>query len=251
VRLAFAVAAHLDPEILVVDEVLAVGDAEFQKKCIGKMENVAKGGRTVLFVSHNMATISALCSRAMLFKEGKLAVNTNVDDAISMYLNTLSKIAETSLVKREDRSGDGTMRLCEVWIESQDGTRVICVRSGEDVTICLRYQSQAQKKLTNIRVAFSLRGTLNVKLTDLSNSHSGYEFPEVPASGVVRCTLPRLSLNSGSYIFNAYCSVNGIVADYIIDAGRLQVEGGDFFGTGKLPGSAWGPILLLQRWHVD
>jgi lipopolysaccharide transport system ATP-binding protein len=92
VRLAFAVAAHLDPEILVVDEVLAVGDVSFQKKCLGKMGDVAKGGRTVLFVSHNMASIESLCSRSIVLSEGSPMFDGNSDDAIKVYLHANNKI---------------------------------------------------------------------------------------------------------------------------------------------------------------
>jgi len=251
VRLAFAVAAHLDPEILVVDEVLAVGDAQFQKKCLGKMNDVARGGRTVLFVSHNMAAVSALCSRAILLKDGTITCDANVDEAINDYLSSLSEKAETYLDDRADRRGDGTVRLCEVWIEDRDGQRVTSVRSGDDVTIVLRYKGDPGKKLTNMKIAFALRGPMNARITDLSSSTSGFDFVEVPLTGVVRCTLPRLALNSGTYLFNAFCSMNGIVSDHIADAGKIHVEAGDFFETGKLPGGAWGPFLLQQRWSIQ
>ncbi|MFY7797640.1 MAG: ABC transporter ATP-binding protein, partial [Dolichospermum sp.] len=113
VRLAFAVAAHLEPEILIVDEVLAVGDAQFQKKCLGKMEDVsAKEGRTVLFVSHNMAAISSLCSKALVLRSGFVEFPMgNVNDAINKYLMQVNQISKTNLSERKDRQGEGKIRL--------------------------------------------------------------------------------------------------------------------------------------------
>ncbi len=104
VRLAFAVAAHLDPEILIVDEVLAVGDAEFQKKCLGKMESVAKGGRTVLFVSHNMAAVANLCNKGIVLNKGKVVFLGTVHRALDFYSNSLAKETPLGVARRPDYS---------------------------------------------------------------------------------------------------------------------------------------------------
>src|SRR5437762_4729389 len=114
VRLAFAVAAHLEPEILVVDEVLAVGDAEFQQKCLGKMEQVSRGGRTVLFVSHNMAAIEALCSSGLVLAEGKLVTRADAKAAVETYLRQLSRRGPLPLDTRRDREGSGMLRFISV-----------------------------------------------------------------------------------------------------------------------------------------
>ena len=121
VRLAFAVAAHMEPEILIVDEVLAVGDAAFQKKCLGKMGEVAKGGRTVLFVSHNMAAIQGLCSSALLLDRGKMIYHGDFASALSLYLEQ-SKAGTTrggSLADRHDRSGNGQARVTAIRLLDQ------------------------------------------------------------------------------------------------------------------------------------
>jgi lipopolysaccharide transport system ATP-binding protein len=116
VRLAFAVAAHLEPEILIVDEVLSVGDSEFQRRCLNKMEGVARGGRTVLMVSHNMGSIQALCSRAVLLKDGRIITDGTPTDTLSVYLRGLENAAAEDLRTRQDRFGDGGSRLvsCEI-----------------------------------------------------------------------------------------------------------------------------------------
>src|SRR5690606_16389311 len=106
-RLAFAVAAHLEPEVLVIDEVLAVGDAEFQRKCLGKMEDVAKGGRTVLFVSHNMAAITSLCSSAILLNSGRIVCAGDTDKVIKQYVQDSQESSIEDLKDRKDRTGDG------------------------------------------------------------------------------------------------------------------------------------------------
>ena len=117
VRLAFAVAAYLEPEILVVDEVLAVGDAAFQKKCLGKMEDVAGHGRTVLFVSHNMAAVTSLCSRAVLLENGRLAETGSTREVIDSYLRRGREASSTPLVQRTDRDGSGSMRFTALALE--------------------------------------------------------------------------------------------------------------------------------------
>ena len=129
VRLAFAVAAHLEPEVLMVDEVLAVGDTAFQKKCVGKMGDVAKEGRTVLFVSHNMAAIANLCKRCILLENGKIVMNDQPETVINHYLSTVSEFSLISLRDRKDRKGEGRLRFTDTSIADAKGQRISCVRS--------------------------------------------------------------------------------------------------------------------------
>ena len=120
VRLAFAVAAHLEPEILIVDEVLAVGDAQFQRKCLGKMGEVAKGGRTVLFVSHQLAAVRRFCSRGLLLASGRLAFDGPAPSAIDEYIKTLSESqVEQTLDQRKDREGSGRVRFQKSALQTQ------------------------------------------------------------------------------------------------------------------------------------
>ena len=139
VRLAFAVAAHLEPEILIVDEVLAVGDAAFQKKCLGKMGDVAtKEGRTVLFVSHNMTTVRALCQKAYLLESGQIKYQGSTSQAIDLYMQSVKSMMMSdaiSLAQRHDRSGDGSAMLIGVKVEDADGKDIIRPNSRLKVTI--------------------------------------------------------------------------------------------------------------------
>src|SRR3954463_12524104 len=136
VRLAFAVAAHLEPEILIVDEVLAVGDASFQKKCLGKMGEVAQGGRTVLFVSHNMAAVQSLCKKAVYLKTGQVQEIGPVNQVVQSYLKTAAETEANPLDQRRDRQGDGSARFTAVRIETADeGGGLITTASRLKVTI--------------------------------------------------------------------------------------------------------------------
>ena len=250
VRLAFAVAAHLEPEILVVDEVLAVGDAEFQKKCLGKMGEVAKGGRTVLFVSHNMGAVSALCNTCIMFNTGKLTYQGNTKNAIEIYLHARTTIITTiPLSQRKDRQGTGLLKFEDVWLENSHGERATSFCSGDTVTIAAMYDSRQQKNINNVRIGIALRGNMNELITDLRNDYSGYPFKSILSKGIIKCRLPNLPLNEGRYGFNIFASINGVIADWIVDVGIFYIESGDYYGNGQLPGPSWGPFLLNQEWE--
>ena len=140
VRLAFAVAAHLEPEILIIDEVLAVGDAEFQKKCLGKMQDVASGGRTVLFVSHNLAAVESLCSRAILLNGGKTMLNGDVEEVISKYVNALQCPGGCRLDQIEDRTGSLNGKFTEILFLNDNDSEVSVVKCREPLRILIRFQ---------------------------------------------------------------------------------------------------------------
>ncbi|NBX19832.1 MAG: ATP-binding cassette domain-containing protein, partial [Bacteroidia bacterium] len=139
VRLAFAVAAHLEPEILIVDEVLAVGDAEFQKKCMGKMKDVSGAGRTVLFVSHQMSSIRSLCTKGVMLNRGGIEYIGNTDDCVSLYLGSQDN-SGTDLINRTDRLGAGQVRFTNIHIYNSSGDAKVEFFSGDAITIKLNYQ---------------------------------------------------------------------------------------------------------------
>jgi len=248
VRLAFAVAANLDPEILIIDEVLAVGDSEFQKKCLGRMAEVAKCGRTVIFVSHNMSAISALCKTCVLIKNGSVDYYGVTEAAIERYLSVLAYTAHTPVSQRNDRKGNGYLKFTDVWLENSNGSRVSSICSGDDVSIVASYDSKSQENHKNVCIALALRGNLNESITDLRSDISGHPFTSIPPRGKIVCKIPRLPLNAGRYGFNIYSSINGNIADWIQDVGEFHVEAGDYYGSGKLPGKGWGPFLINQEW---
>ena len=158
VRLAFAVAAHLEPEILVVDEVLAVGDAEFQKKAIGKMQDVSSGGgRTVLFVSHNMAAVQNLCTKGILLENGGLILYDSTSVVINQYLNANVGINQESVIdlSKAKRSNGKLKVIKKIWIENNNGEITKSILMGEEFTICLLYTSPSPRDRTRSRMPSS------------------------------------------------------------------------------------------------
>jgi lipopolysaccharide transport system ATP-binding protein len=154
-RLAFAVAAFLEPEILVIDEVLAVGDAEFQKKCMGKMEDVSKGGRTILFVSHNMASMKSLCGKGILLKGGKLAFEGNMSDTIEQYLSTATKALPTGdIPENASVNNTGIVRFTKIILNDKNNIRTECInyRSGIYLTLELEALENIPDVMIDIRI---------------------------------------------------------------------------------------------------
>jgi len=245
VRLAFAVAAHLDPEILVVDEVLAVGDAEFQNKCLGKMGDVAREGRTVLFVSHNMASIRKLCTNCMLVDKGIVKVLGGTDEVIYQYLSTLQRFSLSSLEARPDREGDGRMRFTHFEVAegspSPDSAIV-----GAATRFDLYYHGAPP--LRNVQVSLGIYNPSGERLLWMGNDTSGSLFKEIPSSGIISVFLDHFPLVPGQYLVNLYCEVEKRKADWVHSAAQITVHPGDFYGNGKSPTVSTGPVLVLNSW---
>ncbi|PYJ68963.1 MAG: ABC transporter ATP-binding protein, partial [Verrucomicrobia bacterium] len=156
VRLAFAVAAHLEPELLIVDEVLSVGDAAFQRKCLGKMSDVAREGRTVLFVSHNMLAVKHLCGRALLLEGGCTVADDTSEVVIGKYLDDISTCKSTSLGERTDREGDQRLKFLAYQLLDSCRNALASVNAGQDLRIAFRYESQNREPLKNVHVAIGI-----------------------------------------------------------------------------------------------
>lgn len=254
VRLAFSVAAHLEPEILVVDEVLAVGDAEFQKKCLGKMQDVSSSeGRTVLFVSHNMLAIQTLCNKGFVLNKGQLVYRGNNSDAINFYQNHAVALPKDNLAERKDRMGGGAIRFISAWAETPSHKISETFFSGDDIQIVAEYNTTdpSVNKISSLQIAFAVTGPFGEQLADLTNVSNGNTWKNVPAKGKVICRLPRVPLNAGMYRFNICARINNIIEDFILDAGYFVIESGDFFGTGILPSSDQGSFLFRQEWDLQ
>lgn len=236
VRLGFSVAAHLEPEILVVDEVLAVGDASFQKKCIGKMDSVANEGRTILFVSHQMQAITNLCNRAILLDKGRIVERGNTKEIVDKYLNKKATDKIISLRERKDRVGNRSLKVIDTWIEDDQNNKVTQVQTGTKITICAKYEVLKRNNIINLKTAFALNSIQNIQVSDLSNITTGNEL-KLPNGniGIIRCVIKKLPVNIGIYTYNIMLrNANDDIIDYISEAGRLNVIEGDYFGTGKI-----------------
>uniref|UniRef100_UPI00405774E3 ABC transporter ATP-binding protein n=1 Tax=Candidatus Electronema sp. TaxID=2698783 RepID=UPI00405774E3 len=210
VRLAFAVAAHLEPEILVVDEVLAVGDAEFQKKCLGKMEEVSKEGRTVLFVSHNMGAIRKLCSQATVFLNGQITLNSDVYSAVEKYLAsdraTDSSQSEIFWAEGQEPSTDEiSLRSIRVL---EDGTvrPVYNIEKNIDIEIIFTLH----KYISGMRIVMSLL-TADGTIAFSSTNHSDMEKEELNSGKyLVSCRIPFFLLNKDRYYVKIHIGIPGV-----------------------------------------
>lgn len=240
VRLAFAVAAFLEPDILVIDEVLAVGDAEFQKKAIGKMQDISQGeGRTVLFVSHNMAAVKSLCTRALVLEHGQIVFNGSADEAVNLYLtsNEEQKI-NTSLRDRKDRLGDGRFKFVDITLRDFNGREITECISGMPLKIELNYILNETLDIDKFIFAFAIFDTNGLKVTGLSSIESGLKIDKLNSTGTLVWDIPRLLLRGGFYSLTVHASYNTAephdYMDVVEGASLINVLQGDFWQTSKI-----------------
>jgi lipopolysaccharide transport system ATP-binding protein len=244
VRLGFAVAAHLEPDILIVDEILSVGDLAFQQKCLGRMGEVAGSGRTVLFVSHNLAAVSAFCPSGMYLRDGQMVTVGPTQEVIDRYVDDVQANARVDVRDRDDRHGDGRLRFTEVQVGGG-----MTVRTGDSCEISLAYAGRPGPG--SVRVGFAVYGALVDPIFQCLNDTTGDVIDQVEAEGAFVCTLPKLPLAPGHYTVSVYCEVDGKVADWVEHAAVLEVVEGDFFGTGRMPDETHGRIYVDHRWSSE
>jgi lipopolysaccharide transport system ATP-binding protein len=249
VRLAFAVAAHLESEILLIDEVLAVGDAAFQKKCLGKMEDIGASGRTIVFVSHNMAAIENLCNRVIVLEKGQVGFSGPASAAINHYYSSIEKrfeFAEANL----SRQGDGRARIRNLWVTDTAGSPLQVVRSGTSVNINIEIE---RKDLNRNDLALSI-GITTLKgegVLHFSTETKGVTIEAQSERIILVCSVSKWNIRSGIYGLNVYLTVAGMVSDWIQDGIRIQVEDGDFYGTGRLPPEGYSNTLSEYDWLLS
>ena len=253
-RLAFAVAAHLEPEILVVDEVLAVGDADFQRKCLGKMGDVANSGRTVLFVSHNMSAILRLTQDSIVLDKGKVILNAPSSEAVDFYLNRgLSKVGERFWEGEEVPVSSAPFRPLAIRILDKLGQVSDSVRSVDPIQIEIDYE--LTEDVTGLRVGFYLfttRGEPIFTSFDIDSEELFKEFTSRP-KGVYtsRCTIPSNTLNEGRFLLGVNASSYGI-RRYFQDDQALSFS----VDASGAPGTHWpearpGPVRPVLGWEIE
>lgn len=255
VRLGFAVAAFLEPEILIVDEVLAVGDAEFQQKAIGKMKEVSEGGgRTVLFVSHNMASIMELCDRCILMGQGTVQADGKVNEIIPLYLNEFKaeKISkDLSII--QNRSGNGKVKFQKIELLNQDNQEVEYALSGQNIQYKIELAYNEKLDYPRLHISMKFVNEHDQSLFHLSNSvlqGKEYIISEDQDKITVLFSIHKLPLNAGNYKFHLFCSDLKYVLDEINFAGELIVEEGNFYSSGKLPKNNVSPFLVDANFKV-
>lgn len=246
VRLAFAVAAHLNPEILIVDEVLAVGDAEFQEKCLGKMESVSRGeGKTVLFVSHNMGAIRKLCSRVILLRQGRLVSDGDANATIAAYLTNLDRGASDPFNNNPDRSGNGRAAFISASVIGPHGQPTTRVTAGLPVTLVFRYRNP--NRIRNLDCLLTIFNSNGLPVSHLS-TRLFKEPIEYSEEGALSCRIPKLPLPPGRYRVAAALQEGGINCDLIPNILVFDVDGSVFFSSGLTPDPRYCSMLVEHSW---
>lgn len=242
VRLAFAVAAHLESEILIVDEVLAVGDAEFQKKCLGKMNDISKGeGRTLLFVSHNMAAVRNLCNRGIVLENGQVVIDDLADAAIAGYLSRAAANEHLDLMSRTDKKGNGKLSIHNIELVNQSGASVLDFTSGEPCRIRFHYNRSGDPiDLNQLTMVVQFKNESEDLVTTIATDEQGTKFSSLPDSGFIEIDIPRLQFREGHYMLSYMISEKPSflaphqTIEYLADARRISVARGDYWNSGVL-----------------
>lgn len=255
VRLAFSVAAHLEPDILIVDEVLAVGDASFQEKCLGKMRQARQGGRTVLIVSHNLPIIENLCERALLLANGRIATVGDAKTVVEAYAGMSTALAKSTLSERTDRQGIGRVRATAIEVLDGNGKACPSTVCGRDTILRWHYRCAPQTEVRNCRVELSLHAKYGdhfdtayfVMSTDLVDPSP----LDLSGEGCIEFRLAELPLSEGNYHVMSYVEGNKEVQDWVYHAALVTVLDGDFYGTGKSypPGWKGKCVLVKYSWQ--
>ena len=249
VRLAFSVAAHLEPEILIIDEVLAVGDAEFQKKCLGKMHDFTKEGRTVIFVSHNMGAVIELCPRTIILNSGTIVDEGPSKAVVERYLSSLFQPTEDADKKEADqRSGDGRLRFTSVYLQDAEGRKTSMPIAGNPLDIVIEFLSK--EDLSNVEFVFTIFNNLGVAVTHCSVRVNGRSFDIKKGDGRIACTIPKLPLPIGKYKISlaAQDSISKLDADRT--ACVFDVNDSNFFDTQFMPPIRYSTVLVDHSWKL-
>jgi lipopolysaccharide transport system ATP-binding protein len=255
VRLAFAVAAHLEPEVLIIDEVLAVGDSAFQQKCLGRMSAVAREGRTILFVSHQATAVENLCTRGVVLENGTLKFDGTQTEAIHYYVNSFTHLPG-SLLERADRRGDGQIKVVAAEFRDTNGRAISVAHAGQDVDLCLFFENYAPHiSRPALYVSIFVKSELDVPVFTHTNMITGESFPaELPERGAFVCRLRQLPLPESTFRVGyriGSSPIGGVLIDAIEAAVELRIEGGDFFESGQLPTIHNGVALCKGNWSME
>ncbi len=251
VRLGFAVAAFLEPEIMVVDEVLAVGDAEFQKKAIGKMKDISEGGgKTVLFVSHNMASIQVLCTRLVVLDNGQVLFDGDVEEGIQEYLlknnDRHIEINNSDLLTIEKRTGSGEVLFSRVEFSSyfKNGIRTDALMTGNKFQIDVFFKKKIPESLMGLVMSIGFYNMDGSFMFACRSDTVGFQINMNDDEGKVSIEIDKLPLIEGEYSYTLISYQSGNVVDWIKNAGVVRIEEGDFYGFGKVPAKLLKGVLI-------
>ena len=247
-RLAFSVAAHLEPDILVVDEVLAVGDAQFQAKCIGKMNDVAKHGRTVIFVSHNLVALERLCTQAILLRHGQLEQSGRIKEVLSTYLTTLRTSGANALIDTTHRSGTGDVRITGLSVKRSDSLDEL--RAGDPISVTLNFRSSGASRRAVFSV--SIWTAAGACLFGIYTNDLNYSCDVLPSVGAITLTIRNPNLLAGRYYL--HCAAgdesNPLRFDHLPDAMSFDVIPADVYRSGRAGAASWSSLFFDCEWRL-
>lgn len=250
VRLAFAVAAHLDPEVLLLDEVLAVGDRAFQEKCLARIDEMTQSGRTVLFVSHDVASVARLCKKAVVIDHGQVAFLGEVDEAVEKYLGTRQTVMGSGDLRKVEREGNGRVRFDSVRVASPGGEGVY---SDQPVELSVTLVAPEPLRTNDLEIVATISSATG-PLTTLSTRFGGnapLRDIAIENGTTLTCRIDELPLKAGHYYVTLVIHRLGEIYDRIDNQIEFTVYPSDFFGTGILPSEHEHPLLVRHRWEVD
>lgn len=253
VRLAFAVAAFMEPDILLVDEVLAVGDAAFQRRCLGKIDEIVRSGRTVLFVSHNMAAVRSLCTQAILLDEGELKLQGAVEDCIQQYLSASRPVEsrdQANLEAHTHRSGSGSVRILG-FVARPHGGIDGPLSTGADAEFVIFYRSGAGRPLLRLAASVGVADGMGNAIFGCATTMSYKDFVDAPAAGAIVCQLKKLPLIPGEYTVNLALKDDRGIADMIDNASSFFVENTGASDLLNLPSRRWGNVIVPHDWRWE
>jgi lipopolysaccharide transport system ATP-binding protein len=254
-RLGFAVAAHLDPDILVVDEVLAVGDAAFQKKCLSAMEDLRANSRTVLFVSHNLAAVENLCGRCIWIDAGQVRMDGETRRVIEAYMGTMStgQTSSVELHNLENRRGNGKIRYRAVEFLSPEGISREVIRAGDPVV--MRFHYVAHEVIAEPSFGFRMYNEMGTLITDTSIWHHGINIPYLePGEGYLDLEIASLNLMPAKYTLSLWLtdmSGAAMLFDNVEHGVSFEIENANIYQSGRQLDSRCGIVFFPQKWNLS
>ena len=251
VRLAFSVAAHLNPQILLVDEVLSVGDATFQQKSLKKISEVSQNGGAILFVSHNMTTVASMCSLAIVLEQGKVTFPLGpVTGAIEHYLSNIAEDQAARLELGRQGSKPGSMKITGFSLLGEDGTQLESLTSGSPVRFKLDYESDQTKPLDHLNITILIKTLKGDVIANLNNEAGSGPLTLPSGHGQVICSLAKLPLAPGNISISLLVEQNGLIIDKINDAYIGTVDAGGHLHENARAGQI-GWLLVDQGWEIS
>ncbi len=250
VRLAFAVAAHLEPEIMLLDEVLAVGDIDFQKKCIASMKAVANSGRTVLIVSHNMALIEMLCDTVLWLEKGEVRAIGPTETVVADYLTEAQSFLPVNLMEHHKSNTTSAARFTGIRLLNAVGENCRTVKMGSEFTVMLNIE--ADEPIHNPWIGVQICTTYGQLLFHSANREAGYQLPPLYGKCVVKCSFEATNLLPDRYFINLILSDKSTTLyDEVTAATFFDVSPSDVLGTGMLMGKEYGIMFFPSQWNVE